>query len=171
MYEILHKYVEQFNMAGESPLKRGATVIPAAFTKALVVHSTMMQVSAQEREAPKASITTVSGALKMGTDWEGKFNDEYAWRKTRKDHPGILFPVSAKNHEDLRAIWLTYQNINKWIDFAKKFLIEIGFVKDEPGYICKSSFVLCIEVSTHLSKAEFGPRSLYIIMKMTSYGF
>lgn len=135
-------------MAGESPKKMGRpTIIPAAFTKELATHSTMMQVSAQEGEASKASITTVSAALKMGTEWEGKFNDDYAWRKTRKDHPEILFPASAKNHEDLRADWLTYRNINDWIDFAKKFLIEIGFVKDEPGYICKLSFVLCIKAN------------------------
>ena len=134
----LHRYVVDLGKAGESPLKNGRpSIIPPQLTKAIATHATMMQVSAEEGEASRQKMLIVVRALKIGTEWEGKFDEEYVWRKTRKDHPALLNPVKAKNHEDRRADWLTYNNINDWTDRAKAFMIEFKFVKDAPGFICK----------------------------------
>ena len=46
-------------------------------------------------------------------------------------------PVKAKDHEDRRADWFTYANINQWTYAAKACLIGIGMLKDEPGIICE----------------------------------
>ncbi len=120
---------------GVSPLKRGVkeTVTPLV-TTALATQATMMQICAEgEASAPKMKAT--AAALIAGTNH--KFSAEYAWRKTRMRHPKILNPVKAKNHEDRRVEWLTYENIIEWNARAKKFLIDIGMVKDAPGLIRK----------------------------------
>ena len=133
---MLHKYVVELGKVGESPLRKGRpSILPDEITKALATHATMMQVSAEEGEASGQKMLTMSRALKIGTEWEGKFTDEWAWRKARADHPEILNPVKAKNHEDRRAEWLTYNNINEWTDGAKAFMIKHEFVLDEPGHM------------------------------------
>ena len=53
----------------------------------------------------------------------------------RTEHPEMLNPVRAKNHEVRRVDWLSYNNIIKWNDRVKQFLVEIGMAKDEPGMI------------------------------------
>ena len=88
---------------GVSPKKQGRpAIIPAALTKAIAAHATMMQVSG-EADAPGPKMTATVIALTHGTKWEGKFNPDYAWRKTRAAHPAILNPAQAKNHEDRRV--------------------------------------------------------------------
>ena len=89
----------------------------------------------------------------MGTEWEAKVNPEWVWRKTRSLHPEILNPVQAKNHEDRRVDWLSYANINLWTDTAKKYLIGIGMLKDEPGEICK--FVLRVFQNHNILTSTF----------------
>ncbi len=44
-------------------------------------------------------------------------------------------PAKAKDNEDHRVEWLTFRNVNDWTDAAKKLLIEMGMVKDAPGFI------------------------------------
>ena len=122
---------------GVSPLKRGRpSVVPKELTMAVATHATMMQVSG-ECEASGAKMKATIEALALGTDWESKVNPEYVWRKTRKEHPEILNPVQAKNHEDRRVDWLSFANINTWTDVAKEYLINLGMLKDEPGEICE----------------------------------
>ena len=123
--------------AGRSPVKKGRPrIVPKQLTHALAIHSTMMQVSASEGEASAPKMKTVVRALTQNTEWDGKINDYYAWRRTRMDFLELTIPSKAKNHEDRRAEWLTVKNINDWTDDGKTFLVKIGLVIDEPGYIC-----------------------------------
>ena len=128
-HETLRRAVSQGEF-GISPVKVGKPPkVPKAVTKALATHSTMMQV-AGDGEASRPKMIATAQALVAGTNHDGKFNLEYAWRKTRKEYPEILNPVKAKDHEDRRADWLTYANINQWTDAAKAYLIGIGMLKD-----------------------------------------
>ena len=120
---------------GLSPPKMGRTPkIPEVFTKALAVHATMLQVSG-DGEASQAKMLAACNSLTVGTDWEGKFSSQYAWRATRTRHPEYLMPVGAKNTDDRRMDWLSFQSINSWTDAVKKHLIEIGMLSDQSGYI------------------------------------
>lgn len=126
---------------GVSPLKKGkkVTVTPLV-TKAIATQAAMMQVCA-EGEASAPIMKQLASALIAGTDH--KFSADYAWRKTRMKHPEMLNPVKAKNHEDRRVDWLTYQNIIEWNARAKKLLIDIGMAKDTPGMIRKCN-ICCL---------------------------
>ena len=124
--------------AGMSPPKKGRPrIVPKELTHALAVHSTMMQVSALEGEASAPKMKTVVRALTQHTNWDGKIKDYYAWRRKRMDFPELTVLNKAMNHEDRRAEWLTVKNINDWTDNGKAFLVSIGLVKDEPGFICE----------------------------------
>ncbi len=127
---------------GVSPLKKGKTEsVPPLVTKALATQASMMQVCA-EGEASAPVMKAMASALIAGTNH--KFSADYAWRKTRQQHPDMLNSVKAKNHEDRRVEWLTYKNIIDWNKRAKKFLIDLGMVKDSPGLIRK--FVDCGDI-------------------------
>ena len=122
---------------GISPPKLGAPrKVPLELTKALATHATMMQVSG-EGEASAIKMIALIEALKSGSKWEAKLSTGYLWRLTRKEHPAIMNPVSAKNHEDRQVDWLSYKNITEWNSRAKKFLCDIGMAKNEPGIIRK----------------------------------
>jgi len=69
--------------------------------------------------------------------WDESFSLDYVYRKMSIDHPEMVNPVRAKNHKDRRVDWLSYNNIMKWNDGAKQFLVETGMAKDEPGMISK----------------------------------
>ena len=133
-HDCLSKAVKD-GLAGKSPPKRGRPLkIPVAVTQAMAVHGTMRQVSG-DGEASKQFLKATSEALVSGTEHEGTFNHEYAVRASRRRHPELLLPARAKNNEDRRVDWLTFKNINQWTDGVKKFLVGIGMLKDEPGYI------------------------------------
>ena len=95
----------------------------------------MLQVSAENGEANRQKMVVASMALAHGTNHEGKYSHDYAWRATRARNPGIVNPFKAISSEDRRSEWVTYKNLNDWNDYAKKVMIEIGLAKDEPGYI------------------------------------
>ncbi len=67
----------------------------------------MMQVSGLG-EASKKKLMAASEALSSNMAMEGAYNHEYTVRATRKRHPDLLMPVSAKNNEDRRVDRLTY---------------------------------------------------------------
>ena len=71
----------------------------------------------------------------MITEWEENIRPEHLWHKVREEHPAILNPVTQKDKKDRRREWLTYKNINDWTDREKKCLVDMGMVKDEPGWI------------------------------------
>lgn len=99
---------------GMSPPKRGRPRrVPKEFTSSLAKHVVMMQ-ACGEAEASRPTMLATARALTDRTKWEGKFNTNYALRKTLRDHPAILNPVMAKNNEDRRVDWLTFKNINDW---------------------------------------------------------
>ncbi len=103
----------------------------------------MMQVSG-EGEANSKKLINVATALIVGTEHEGKMDPAYMYHKARQAHPEIMNPTSKKDNEDHRVDWLTYKNINDWTDEAKRMLIEMGMVKDEPGLISKFFTILII---------------------------
>ncbi len=136
-YQSVANYVTN-KLQGKSPVKNGRSeVVPKQFTKALAIHATMQQVTAGGGEASGKGMREVIEAMTDGTEWEGKFDAKYAWRRTRSEHPELFIPAKAKNHEDRRMEWLTAQNINDWMDGAKDYLIKHNFVINEPGFICK----------------------------------
>ena len=100
------------------------------------MHATMLQV-AGDGEANREKMVTATKALTVGTDWEKNSKPDVVWRKVCTDHPALINPSKAVSNEDRRVDWLTFNNINAWIEAAKEFLISIGMVKDEPGEICK----------------------------------
>ncbi len=65
-----------------------------------------------------------------GAKWERKNSTYYVWQKTRADHPKNFIPAKAKKHKDRCAEWISAQNINDWIDIHKKYIFDIGFVKN-----------------------------------------
>ena len=134
----LLKYATE-ESAGKSPAKNGRPpILPSPLKRGVATHAVMMQVSGTEGEASSARLKEVTTALVSGTKWEGKFSVDYAVRKTVEDNAAQLEPFSAKNNEDARVEWLTYGNINEWTDHLKEYLChKVGFMKDEPGFICK----------------------------------
>ncbi len=131
---VLINAVQQ-KWAGLSPVKLGRPVkVPSVLSKALWRQSAMMQV-AGEGEASAKKMKAITEGLVTNTKWQGSFNKEYFWRKTRTSHPEIMNPVKAKINEDRRVDWLSYANIMDWTRHAKTFLISIGMAKDEPGII------------------------------------
>jgi len=85
----------------------------------------MMQASGGG-EASSLKIRAILSAITLGTQFENKFTTDYLWRKTRLDHPCLIFPAKAIDNEDRRVDWLTYQNITDWNIAAKNFPISIG---------------------------------------------
>jgi hypothetical protein len=100
----------------------------------------MMQASG-EGEASSLKMRAISSAITLGTQFENKFSTDYLWRKTRLDHPRLIFPAKAIDNEDRRVDWLTYQNITDWNLAAKNFLISIGMGTEDQGLIRK--FFVC----------------------------
>ena len=76
-------------------------------------------------------------AITMGTPHESKHTAAHTWKKTRLRHPEYIKPAQAVENEDRRVDWLTYKNIIDWNARAKKFLVDVGMGKDEPGVIRK----------------------------------
>ena len=127
------------------PSKRGRPEkIPFQLCTALTKQSAMMQV-ASEGGASRKEIKALTEGLIDGTKWESVFSMDYCWKRTRSQHPEILNPVLAKINEDRQVEWLTYKNIKDWTAAAKKFLIAIGMVKDDPGIICEYLALYSIE--------------------------
>ena len=138
----LYTEVVRRGNVGKSPPTRGRPrSIPSALPYALATHSAMMQVSG-EGEASSVKMKATLHALVAGTQHENKFSMEYAWRRTRKDHPEILNPAHAKGNEDRRVDWLTYKNIHEWNARAKQILVNIGMAKNKPGFIRKCLFIV-----------------------------
>jgi len=85
-----------FDRVGLSPAKRGRPEkIPSILCAALSKQSAMMQM-VNEGEASSVKMKALTEGLVAKTKWQGVFNTEYCWRKTRKNHPEILNPVKAK---------------------------------------------------------------------------
>lgn len=80
---------------------------------------------------------TLARAMTLGTPHEGKLTGEHIWKMCRHRHPEYIKPAQAVDNEDRRVDWLTYSNIMRWMKQAKKFLLDIGMAKDEPGIIRK----------------------------------
>ena len=121
---------------GVSPPRRGRpAIVPNQLTYALATHSTMMQI-AGEGEASAIKMKTVASALMANTNHKNKVMVDWIWRKMRLQHPELMNPVTAKNHEDRRVDWLTFKNIIDWNLRAKKFLVDIGMAEDKRGEIC-----------------------------------
>ena len=72
----------------------------------------------------------VMGAAVLGTQYEGKFEMESAWRKLHKTHPEKLQAANVATGEDACLRWTTYNNLQKWFDDAKLDLIASGLVSD-----------------------------------------
>ena len=72
-----------------------------------------------------------------GTDWEGKFDLNQAWRTARLRHPEMLMPTQAIKNDDRRQEWCTHGNIIDWMEMAKNELVALGMLVDKTGTICE----------------------------------
>ncbi len=104
----------------------------------------MKQVTAEKGKASGHNMQSIIKAVTVGKDWEGKIPTNNAWKRAHADYPEHFVPSQAKDHEDRWAEWLTTQNINDWIDSNKKYIIDIDFVKNESGFICKLSMLISL---------------------------
>ena len=137
---------------GVSPPRWGREkLIPEVMTKGLAVHATMLQVSGNG-EASKGKLKAAADALTTGTKWEGKFDTDYVLRAARKRHPELLNPAGARNTDDRRMEWLTFKTINEWTDRMKSFLVGIGMLSAEPGYISRYPCLLDISIFPNSQK-------------------
>ncbi len=83
-----------------SPSKPGQpeTITPEC-TKALAISCLMMQVSEGEGEASQRNFYAIVKAMIDETQWEQRFNVDFAWRQAQKEHPDYFFPAKVKYHE------------------------------------------------------------------------
>jgi len=117
---------------GKTPPKTGRRKkIESPASENLAKHAVIMQLLGEGEASKTKMISTIKG-LMVGTKHEG-IDSEALWRRTRKEHAAMLNPISAKNNEDRRVDWLTFKNITEWSAAAKKLLVDLGMVKDEPG--------------------------------------
>ncbi len=121
---------------GISPPKAGRkSTLPTEFTKALAVHSVMIQVSSEE-EMSSIKMRTLAMAMKLGTQHEGKLTYAHIWKQTRHRHPEYRKPAMAIDNKDHQVDWLsTYKKIMDWMKRANKFVLDIEMAKDERGLI------------------------------------
>jgi len=113
----------------------------------------IMQVSG-EGEMSSLKMRTLATAMTLSTPHEGKLTNDHIWKMCRHRHPEYIKPARAVDNKDQRVDWLTYNNIIKWMKRAKKFLLDIGMAKDEPGIIRKWLCLYCIHIlqlTSHLS--------------------
>ena len=100
------------------------------------------------------------GAASHGTQWENKFSVNYAWRRTRYNHPETMIPTTKSDREDRRAEWVNFINIDHWLSDSKRFILKIGLAIDKPCvlsgeinflfyFIC-SYFPECLRLTTIL---------------------
>jgi len=79
---------------GVSLLKTGQRgLIPPELTHGLACHG----------EASSLKMRAILSAITLGTQFENKFSTDYLWRKTRLDHPRLIFPAKAIDNEDRRV--------------------------------------------------------------------
>ena len=79
--------------------------------------------------------------------------------------------MKIRDSDDRRVDWLSFKNINQGTDDAKNLLIDMGMVKDEPGWISKLLSVLFLfwyrpHIVLPLLQTVNGPRSLSITQTM-----
>ena len=65
------------------------------------------------------------------TEIEGQFTTEWCWYRVRNYYPGTLVPTKMFVHEDRFSEWLTFKNINQWIDGTKQIFFDFRFFKDK----------------------------------------
>ena len=132
----VHRAIQRGEFGISPPTAGRKSTLPKEFTKALAVHSVMMQVSG-EGEMSSIKMRTLATAMTLGTPHEGKLTNAHIWKTTRHRHPEYIKPANAVDNEDRRVDWLTYKNIMLWMQRAKKFVLDIEMAKDEPGLIRK----------------------------------
>ena len=93
---------------------------------------TGMKDSGDIYRADKSTMLASIDAMVHGTVFDGSFATEWCWSKGRNYYPETLVPTEMFDHKDHRAEWLTFKNINQWIDGAEHILLDLRFVKDEP---------------------------------------
>ena len=130
--ETVRKYID-LGKAGESPKNRGRpSIIPGAILDANNIHMTRMEDYGYNGKSYKSIMMATIDAMVQGTRFEGSFTTEWFWRRVRHYYLETLLPTAMFDHEDCRAEWLMFKNINQWIDGAKYILLDIRFVKYEP---------------------------------------
>ena len=139
----VHRAMQRGEFGISPPTAGRKSTLPKEFTKALAVHSVMMQVSG-EGEMSLIKMRTLATAMTLGTPHEGKLTNAHIWKTTRHRHPEYIKPANAVDNEDRRVDWLTYKNIMLWMQWAKKFVLDIEMAKDEPGLIRKCVCLCCI---------------------------
>ena len=113
---------------GCSPLKKGPSAkISREFLELVALHTNMEQVC-ERGEMDAAAIKGTMIAAIMDTPHEKKFNYDYAWEECRRLNADIMVPVSAKETEDIRWQWVTFENMRDFYDILGVSMSDIYFV-------------------------------------------
>ena len=91
-----------------------------------------VQVSGDIGEADKLIMMATIDGMVQGTGSEGSFTTQWCSRRVWSSYPETHVPTVMFYHKDLHAGWLTFKDINQWIDGAKHILLDIRFLKDKP---------------------------------------
>jgi hypothetical protein len=105
--------------AGKSPAKKGRKKrISRNLLRLVAIHANMEQVGPRG-EMDSHEIKAVMQASMLDTPLDGSFNLEYAWEQCRKENADILIPTGIVQSKDIRWKWVTWQNINQYMDDLK----------------------------------------------------
>ena len=104
---------------GVSPAKKGPkTKICREFLALVALHVNMEQVGPRG-EMDSQQIRATMLAAMIGTEHEKAFNTKYAWTTCQQEHADILMPTGVRKAEDIRWMWVTWENLNQWFDDVK----------------------------------------------------
>jgi hypothetical protein len=105
--------------AGISPKKKGPPPkIPVKLLEVMAAHAEVYQVR-DVGELKSQDMKRLSGALIIGTPYEGEFHPESVWRKLITEFPESLQAANKLSLEDAHASWTTYDNLKQWFDDVK----------------------------------------------------
>ena len=126
----LYRAVSTGSHGERSPAKKGPPPkIPDILLEIVAAHAQVSLCS--DGEMRGREIKRLMGAAVQGTEFDGAFKIESAFRKLLREFPAQLQPANKMSVDDARAQWTTFDNLQQWFVDAKKDLIETGLVIDE----------------------------------------
>ena len=135
--QMIRHHVRQ-GWAGQSPKAKGpAPVVPNSIVALVSSHASMSQLNGDEKNPRKLKRGII--ALVQGTDFEQHLQSrqqtcKFLRRLRQLPAAGggaALTAVPKMIVDNRRWMWLTYDNVNRYFDGWKYFLLNEGFAEDE----------------------------------------
>ena len=133
-------------LAGLSPPKRGRPRdVPDVVVALVATHTSMKQLSGDEQKPRRMKRSLL--ALVKDSPLESKLasaNQQKKFFKRLRQHPAAgggsaLRAVPKVVTENRRWLWLTYDNVMRYLDGWRYFLLNEGFALDEPEVLADGS--------------------------------